>query len=244
MTSAPQRFLGFGFAVADLLLELKSDGRVAFALGAGEAVLGMSDTRLAGATWRDIIHPDDQLMVEALLAGLTGGTRAGPVVVGIQTAKGVAPRYASLSAIRLPQNKGAISCTFSRAQGRAGGAVQDREAFEARAAELLANSTEELELAFVQLAGLTAQSAAKDPAAIKAMVAGVLRAQAYRGEAPTEVAPDRYALVRGRDEPLDAMTRRIGLVLEQSGLSGVSPEAAAVPMSGVERPRQITQALR
>jgi len=74
--STAHRFLGFGFAAADLLLEIRDDGKVAFGLGAGEAVLGVSDTALADRPWKSLIHDDDHAMVEALFGGLGDTTRA------------------------------------------------------------------------------------------------------------------------------------------------------------------------
>ncbi len=236
------RFLGFGFAAADLLLEVRADGQVSFALGAGEAVLGVTDRALGGRSWQSLFDPEDHPMVEALFAGLGDGTRAGPVVLKVA---GKATGHASLTAIRLPQNDGAISCALSRASGRGASGLQSRETFEARAAELMSGASQELELAFVELAGLSGSAAAaEDPARFQALVAGALRAQAYRGEAATEVGPDRYALVRGRDEPTDVVAQRIARVLADAGVTKVQTTAAAVPMTGVETRKSTVQALR
>jgi len=243
--STAHRFLGFGFAAADLLLEIHSSGRVNFALGAGEAVLGVSDQALAGKSWTALVHADDHPMVEALFAGLDDGTRAGPVVVGVVTAEGPPTRFASLTAIRLPQNQDAISCSLSRAGNRGAASLQSREDFEARAAELLAGATQDLNLAFVELAGLTkAKASARDPARLQALLAGVLRAQAYRGEAATALGGERYALVRGSDEPVEALVDRITRALQSSGVQGVVAETASVSMSGGGRPKQVAAAIR
>ncbi|MBU1377657.1 MAG: EAL domain-containing protein [Alphaproteobacteria bacterium] len=240
----PHRFLGFGFAAADLLVEIKADGCVSFALGAGEAVLGAKDQSLSGKPWQSLFHPEDHPMVEAVFRGLGDGTRAGPVVLGVASPSGAPPRYASLTAIRLPQNKGAISCALSRASSRGASGLQTREQFESRATELLAGSTEALELAFIEFNGLSQCKTTQDPAALEALVAGALRAQAYQGEAATPVGPDRYALVRGSDEPTEAMTGRLARVLTDAGVEGVTTGAASMPLSGVERPKQVAQALR
>lgn len=237
--STPHRFLGFGFAAADLLIEIRLDGRVGFALGAGEAVLGVADTQLPNRSWRSLIDPADHPMIDALFAGLGDGGRVGPVVVGVE---GLAGRCASLTAIRLPQNQGVISCALARASARRGTGPQDREAFEARAAELLAGASQELELAFVQLDGLAKSKA--DPTRLRALVAGALRAQAYLGEAPTAVGPEHYALVRARDEATGDMADRLARVLADIGVDGVTTQAAAMPLTGAVRPRQVAQALR
>jgi len=235
------RFLGFGFAAADLLIEVRNDGCVSFALGAGEAVLGVPDRVLAGRTWQSLFDPEDHPMVEALFSGLDGGTRAGPVVLKVAGK----PGCASLTAIRLAHNNGAISCALSRAAGRGVSGLQSREAFEARAIELLGGASQDLELSFVQLAGLSgAQAASADPEKFQALVAGVLRAQAYRGEAATEVGPDRYALVRGRDEPVDAITQKIGRALANAGVSEVATTATAMAMTGSDDRKPTVQALR
>lgn len=235
------RFLGFGFAAADLLIEVGADGRVTFALGAGEAVLGAADTALAHRPWQGLFDPEDHPMVEALFSGLDDGTRAGPVVVRIA---GNPSRFASLTAIRLPQNQGGISCALSRANGRGAAGLQSREAFERRATELLAGSSEVLELAFIEFSGLSQSAMAKDPARLEALLAGTLRAQAYRGEAATSVGQDRYALVHGGHEAPEALTGRITQVLSNAGVDGVSAEAAAMPLTGVTRSKQVAQAMR
>jgi EAL domain-containing protein (putative c-di-GMP-specific phosphodiesterase class I) len=243
--SHPHRFLGFGFAAADLLIEVGPDGRVTFALGAGETVLGIADHALAGRAWRDLAHPDDRPMVEALFAGLDNGARAGPVTFVVADGGEPSGRSASLTAIRLPQNNGAISCALARSAPRGPARAQAPESLAARAADLAAGASQELELAFVELAGASASAAAVgDPEAFAAFLAGVLRAQAYRGEAPAAVGPDRFALVRGRDEPIEAAVGRIARVLVRAGVAGVVPETRTTPLSGLTHPRQVAQAVR
>lgn len=240
----PHRFLGFGFAAADLLVEIKADGCVSFALGAGEAVLGLPDQALAGKAWRTLFHTEDHPMIEAVFRGLDDGTRAGPVVLCVATPPGKPARYASLTAIRLPQNKGSVSCALSRASSRGASGLQSREQFESRATELLAGSTEALELAFIEFTGLSQSELGQDPAKLEALVAGALRAQAYQGEAAAALGADRFALVRGSSEPTEAMTGRLARVLTDAGVEGVLPAAAAMPLTGVERPKQVAQAMR
>jgi len=236
LSSTPHRFLGFGFAAADLLLEIRLDGRVGFALGAGDAVLGVPDTKLTNRSWRSLIDPADHPMVDALFAGLGDGVRVGPVVVGVEDAP---HRAATLTAIRLQQNQGAISCALARAGARRPTAPLDRDAFETRAVELLAGASQDLELALVQL-----DERSKGGQQLEAMVVGALRAQAYLGEPPTAVGPARYAFLRGRDEPTGAMSDRLAQVLADIGVEGVAPQVVAMPLAGAVRPRQVVQALK
>ena len=226
-------------------MELGSHGHVNFALGAGEAVVGVPDHKLTNRTWQSLIDPADHPMVEAMIEGLGDGARAGPAVLAIAVPGGAPPRYATLTAIRLPQNAGAISCALAKAKPRGSAGLQNREDFEARAIELLTGSSQELELAFVELAGLSdSKAAAADPTRVEALVAGVMRAQAYRGEAATPVGPDRYALVREREGSPEALTERIARVMSSCGLEGVTAQSRSMPLEGDARPRQLAQALR
>ncbi len=241
----PHRFLGFAFAAADLLVEVAPDGAVTFAMGAGEALVGVSDTAMVGRKWRDLIDGSDHAMTRALFGGLDPGARAGPVSIKAATAAGAPERFVNVTAVRLPQNQGAISCVLTRAAARGPAGLQTREAFEARATNLMAQAPVDLELAFVDLAGLSgSQQAMADPAATEALLAGVLRAQSYQGEAPTAVGPDRYALVRDSQEPVEQLAARVSRILANEGFEGVTAGATAVSMSGVTKPKQVVRALR
>ncbi len=243
--SKAYRYLGFGFAAADLLIEINETEEVVFALGAGEAVLGVKDQAMVKRNWRSLVDPSDHAMVLALFSGLDDGTRAGPVLIGVASQEGGTPRFASLIAIRLPQNAGAISCALSRAKVRGPTGLQTVDAFQSRVTQLLAGASEDLELSFVELQGLSSAIAAmQDPAGTTELVEGALRAQAYRGEPAAAVGPDRYAVLRGPDEPEGAMSNRIEQVLKRSGVDGVTPQIKAIALAGVDRPKQVAQALR
>lgn len=241
----PHRFLGFAFASADLLMEVAPEGKITFALGAGEALVGVSDAAMTGKMWRDLIDESDHVMIQTLFGALEPGARAGPIAIKVATVADSPDRYVSLTAVSLPINLGAISCALSRATARGPTGLQTRESFEARATSLLAQAPGELELAFVDLAGMSrSEQALADPARVEALLAGVLRAQSYQGEAPTAVGPDRYALVRDSQEPVESLAARVGRILADEGFEGVTADAGAVPLSGVTGPKQVVRALR
>ncbi len=112
MAIGSHRLIGFAFASADLLIEVSAGGAIAFALGAGEALSGAPETALVGRAWRDFVDPADHEMLAMFFAGLEPGARAGPVLVRLAAAE----RAATLTAFRLPQNDGAVSCALSRAR--------------------------------------------------------------------------------------------------------------------------------
>jgi EAL domain-containing protein (putative c-di-GMP-specific phosphodiesterase class I) len=252
------RLLGFAFASADLLLEIAPDGAIAFAVGAGEALSGSAELSLVGRAWRDFVDTPDCPMIEALFDGLEPGRRSGPVLVRLAARQGGVPRAATFSAFRLAENGGAISCALSRAfieSAPDAGRLHDRQAFESMAATLLetARSTgAELELALVELAGLTAarnKASAEDRGKLEARLSGVLRAQAHGGQAATELGDDRFALVRGRGEAAEALVRRIARLLaeglgQDGPMAAVAANAELIPLSGERDPKRAIRALR
>lgn len=244
--SETHRLLGFAFASADLLVEVAADGTVAFAVGAGDLLAGQGEAGLMGRPWTSLVHDADHALAQALFDGLEPGARAGPVVVRLR-AGSAEPRPASLTAIRLPQNGGAVSCTLSRTSETPVDGLRDRKDFEALAATLLAERPQELELALIELAGLAA-AMEKAPEAtrpeLRAQLAGVLRAQSHGGSAATDLGEDRFALVRSRGEARDALVQRVGKLMEAKLGAPIHAAAEVVPTTAGEGPKQAIRALR
>lgn len=249
MSLKAHRLLGFAFASADLLIEIAPGGRIEFAMGASEALSGEAETTLTGRAWRDFIDPDDRRMLAMLIEGLEPGRRAGPVMVRLSAPQ----RAATLTALRLPQNDGAVSCALAQARYEPAlfaGRLADRAAFEALTCDLLgvANGAgRELELALIELDGLTAARSDISHEAreeLEAQVAAVLRAQAWGGAAATELEHDRFALVRTRGETPDAFAARLGRLMGKVTDRQIAPSAGAIAVEGVERPQQMLKALR
>jgi len=246
------RLLGFAFASADLLLEITSEGRISFALGASEAISGRLEQAMVGKPWRVFIDPADQPMVEALFDGLEVGQRAGPLIIRLASEDG-ALRAASFCAFRVPENAEALSCALSLADP---GTVQlaaelpDRKQFEELTATLLQTAQAtgaKLELAFIELAGLGAMRESSAPDARKALetrLAGVLRAQAHGGQAATELGEDRFALVRSRGEDAGALSRRVAKLMNLGAEQAIRPSADVIPLKAEGGSRQAVRALR
>ena len=248
------RLLGFAFASADLLVEIDADGRIAFAIGASEALSGSRETSLVGRLWADFIDPVDRAMLAALFDGLDDGTRGGPVVLNLAAASDGVERAVALSACRLPQNKSAVSCALTRAArpplGAFGG-LHDKAGFEKVTATLYetAKSTGvELELALVEMNGLSAARRAMSPDAAKdaeRRMAGLLRAHSHGGGAAADLGADRYALVRRRSgENVDTLVQRMVRLLGLGPQHQVQAAAAAVSLSGEASATQALRAIR
>ena len=252
MSIGSHRLLGFAFASADLLLEISSEGRIAFALGASEAISGRLEEALIGKPWRLFIDAADHPMLEALFEGLEIGQRGGPVVVRLASEDAVA-RAASLCAFRVPDNSEALSCALSLADPEAApppGELHDRKAFEELTSALLQTaqaSGANLELALIELSGLGAVREKAAPAhrkALESRLAGVLRAQAHGGQAATELGDDRFAVVRSRGEGAEALSRRVAKLINLGTDDAIRPSADVIPLKADSGSRQAVRALR
>ena len=252
MSIGAHRLLGFAFATADLFIEVSREGRIAYAMGACEALSGAQIDSLIGRPWRDFVDPADGPMVAALFEGLETGLRSGPTLVRLADADDGIARAVSLSAFRLPENGGALSCALSWASpdaAPAAGDLHDRETFEALAGALLqtARSTgANLELALIELEGLSDAREAAAPAdreALDSRLAGVLRAQAHGGAA-AELGDDRFALVRARGETTEVLAQRVAKLMSVGPHGPIRPRAEAFPLKAEGPSRQAVRALR
>lgn len=252
MSLGASRLLGFAFANADLLVEVGTDGRIAFAVGASEIVSGAAEGELKGKAWSDFVSPDDLPMLDALFDGLSDGTRAGPVVARLARPKDGKERAVSLSALRLPGNGGAVSCVLSAAAAERApraGELHDREAFEEMALQLLKTAKSggtELELAMLDMAGLEAarqKASPADRAALDRRLTGALRAEAYGGAAATALGDERFALVRARGEAMGALVQRVTKLVQAATPQPIKPTAEAIPLQA-DGDRQAVRALR
>ena len=249
MTLRANRILGFAFASADLFIEIAADGQITYALGASEALSGESETELAGQAWRDFVAPGDRRTLAMLLGGLEPGRRAGPVILRLATPG----RAVSLTALRLPQNGKAISCALTKARYDADvpeNRLPERSAFEVMTRNLVESARptgKELELALVELTGLTAARRGVPRASrneLEAQVAALLRSQTWGGQAATELPNDRFALVRARGESAEALSGRIERLAATITAQPISASTDVVSLTGVERPQHVFRALR
>jgi EAL domain-containing protein (putative c-di-GMP-specific phosphodiesterase class I)/GGDEF domain-containing protein len=253
LPSTSKRLLGFAFAGADLLMEVSPDGVIAFTLGASKTLSGAAEAKLTGRKWRDFVDPRDRPMVEALFDGLDEGTRAGPICVSLAEAGDGVARAASLSAFRLPDNYGAVSCTLSHCaqpqRGEGPGGLFDKSSFEAITARLFENDRNgDLELSLIEMAGFAAAQRAMTPdQAQDAMqrLGGLLRAQSANGGAAADLGGDRFAMVRrkGGEEAPDLAARLLTLMkLEPNHQIKVG--GAAMALASDASANQVLRAIR
>jgi EAL domain-containing protein (putative c-di-GMP-specific phosphodiesterase class I) len=99
--SQRDRFVGFAFAAADLLVEVATDGSIAFVAGAAQNLYGSASENLIGTSFFDLLSVPDQAIARALVGSLARGGRFVPVV--LRLARDNAPVL--LGGCRLPNNK-------------------------------------------------------------------------------------------------------------------------------------------
>ncbi|WP_297506367.1 EAL domain-containing protein [uncultured Caulobacter sp.] len=233
MSLDPRRLLGLAFASADLLVELQS-GRVRLALGAAQRIMGVNEAELAGKVWSHLLHVDDQPLMEAMLNCADDGVRRGPIVLRLA---GEDDRHIRVILRALPENDGRVSCAVTAAQAAgpplAAGALHPRESFDDIAKGLFEAARVtglELELAMVEFAGLGAMRGELSPneaAALDVRVASAVRAESHGGSAATQLSPDRYALLRQRDDRPENMVKRLTRVVATEASAHLVPLEAA-----------------
>lgn len=234
-----RRLLGLAFASADLLLELEGD-RVCLALGAAQKIMGKPETSLMGRVWRDLFAAADQPLIDAALAALEEGCRRGPLTARLA---GEPERFVGVTLRALPDNFGRISVAMNAARAPANGLGADglrpRENFEEIAKGLFEAARVtglELELAMVEFDGLSALRSAMAPPEAQALdlrIAGAVRAESHAGAMATQVSPERFALVRTKDERPDALAARLTRIAALDASAHIVPLEAGASSRGL-----------
>jgi EAL domain-containing protein (putative c-di-GMP-specific phosphodiesterase class I) len=233
------RILGLAFASADLLFEIDERGVITFAVGATSKVTGVGKVTLPKSSWRVLIEPSDQGRFQAMIDSLEATGRKGPVRCRLRDVPGLPPRYADLSACRLPQLAPNISCALALApdalKNAASDTLMDRAGFEAAVSDLLLRAKDsgvDVELALVEVAGLAKAKMELSTEAAGALVEAIrdMMSQGAVAGAASQVEAERFALVRRRStaagDPLLGQVKAAG---EAAGVV-LDPTAAALPL--------------
>jgi EAL domain-containing protein (putative c-di-GMP-specific phosphodiesterase class I) len=224
------------FAAADLLLEIDPQARITLALGAAGAVIARKEADLIGTDWRLLFQDHDHELLSALQA-LEPGGRLGPFRLALAGSGEPLTRYVSVSAFRLTPD--ALSCAVSVGASQAlpfertaEGLLppQDFEAATAAALEQAEQSGATVRMDLVELKGLRAKAdslGGEESAALLRRVAATLRADSFGGIGASELAPDRFALIRPAGQPVEGLTARLCAVAGQD----VAASTAELPLT-------------
>lgn len=97
------RFLAFSFASSDLLLEISENGKIAYALGASQGIIGVDDKTLEGLRWLDLFAAIDRPVLKSLMEKSRIGQRCGPLLVSLNEGFGKHTK-ALVTGIKMPEN--------------------------------------------------------------------------------------------------------------------------------------------
>jgi EAL domain-containing protein (putative c-di-GMP-specific phosphodiesterase class I) len=207
-------YVAFAFAAADLLVEVSSEGKVAFAVGAAMALTGRPARSLPGIGLTELVQPHDRPRLLRAIKRIDDGLRIRFLVVHLVQPDGKAPVPVSVAGYRHPEHPEkrllALAHAGALAQGgkaRLGsGGLLRREDFESLAETMLAESPsdddEAYRLTLLELPGLEhirTEAGVEAAERFVAEVGSYLRSCSVGGESAGQLADDRYGLIHSPD---------------------------------------------
>ena len=221
------RFVGFAFAAADLLVEIDDTGTIRFASGTIAGLTSGSRSDLEGRKLLSIIAPQERGLARELISLLDRGNRFQPARVCLNTGAST-PLFAFMGGCRLPSAPGRTFLSFSLTSLSATGpAPMPRTAPGANRPATVpakARKAEDQKLTMLVvkgLAGLRARSDAKAVDTFLEKLSLYLRASSPDGRAPTALGEDKLAVVPGKGADGDRIREGVQKIVDQE--SGDSP---------------------
>ena len=205
------RFVGFAFAAADLLLEISGEGQILFAAGAAKALTGVTPAALAGRSFRTLFERGDHAAADALVARARTLGRAEPCTMNFARS-GEAPVKVSVSGCLLPgRDTIYLAASAPRPEVSAAGLLAKRDAetglldasaFGDAAKQSLDRARDEsIGLTLLQLRGieeLRARAGDGTMSELLSEIGGFLRSHALQGTEAGRLAPDRFGVLRSQ----------------------------------------------
>ncbi|WP_119166939.1 EAL domain-containing protein [Algihabitans albus] len=208
------RFLGFSFALADLLIELDAEGRVTFAAGASQHLFGQNDASLIGEVFLERIAPEHRPLVKQLLRQLDVSPRIPPVEIAVERVDGASEevvfcgyalphepsRYLVLSALER------FRALIEQGEGRdPETGLHTATGFADRLRDLIHSEEEsagELTMTIMELEGIDQLENSAKPGAYQDVINGVaafLRLRSFGGDSAGVLEEGRFGVVTAAD---------------------------------------------
>jgi EAL domain-containing protein (putative c-di-GMP-specific phosphodiesterase class I) len=231
------RFIGFAFAAAHLLLEVDRAGLILFATGARCRLTERDTAELIDRSLFEIVAPGDRMYVRELLGRLSAHQRINPSRVVFNTVDG--DYFAALlGGCCLPSSPDLFQLSIllsapARAAdlyGALGGGMLDRRGFTDILGERLVSAQRKgLErcLTLMEIKGFGERVDALDFEGAQALMGALdafLRSVSADGDSAARLSDDRFGLVHGIDISDQDIRKHITGLLGQAGL-GLRPEA-------------------
>ena len=231
------RFVGFAFAAADLLVEVTNEGRIAFVAGAAQNIYGRNTDQLVGTPFLELLAPSDRGIAAALIASIDRGGRFVPVILRLAETAG-APQVV-FGGCRLPNKSGSLFLSIALAIGDEAGAageeatMMSREDFTARATRhMLGGKEGDGKLTFVTLDEIEALQERLTEEVGQGLAAAVERYLSTSSgvEAAGELGNGRYGLLHKHPidtERLQQCVQALSKAIDPTG-QGVSLRTATM----------------
>ncbi|HVO02435.1 MAG TPA: EAL domain-containing protein [Candidatus Cybelea sp.] len=223
------RFVGFAFASADLLLELDSRGRIQWAGGAVRSILDVEPEQARGMQLSKLFEPQDAELLDWALRGLERGQRRRDIDLALRGNGGVprpirscvyraldptAPEY--LLSISLRPGR-ATEQTRARQRDRATGLIEAVEFAEttANAVRAARDAGKSACLTLVQICGEAELDRLLGPERARALMSEIgteLRSQAIAVEAAAKLGDGKFSVAHLADRDPVAITEAISRV--------------------------------
>lgn len=208
------RFVGFAFAAADLLLEVSSEDRILFAAGAAKALTGAEVAELTGKSFLGLIVEPDRALAERALNRARAEGRIEPVALTFAGTSG-AGAHATVSGCLLPEKgdsiylaivgpRPAVATTAITGARDVETGLLDGESFDLAAIETLGNAKQggqTLELALLRLKGLDdlqTRTPGNSWSRLLSEIGTFLRSHSVGGNTAGRLDSDKFGLIRSR----------------------------------------------
>jgi EAL domain-containing protein (putative c-di-GMP-specific phosphodiesterase class I) len=225
--SARDRFVGFAFAAADLLVEMGADRLVRFAAGAFPERFGTESSAFEGRNVAALITAEDQGGLEIALSVLASRGRLTPVALRLANTERTP---VALSGLRLPNHEGMAWLTLARmpappADSHALAATPLlRDAMAARL-----NAAEPCGVGLVEVGGWAGLPEAARPG-LESDIAVALRDAGGNGSLAAQVSEGKFGVLGGGAIDMPELQRRIGGILKAAG-AGRPVAGTSVPLA-------------
>ncbi len=241
------RFVALAFCWGDILLELDGDGRIVYATGAIEPLLGLPAEELVGRTLESAAVPGERPAVRALLAGAGGRKRIEAASLQLAGAMGASPPlmvagyrlqdlnghfFLALRACPQPPKSGG----FGRRSRDGATGLYDAAAFIDMVTSQLADGRADGGnrcLSLIMLQGYEAlrqrlvESAEHE---LQTRISAALRTGSIDGASATCVGPDRYGLVHRADFDVSGLRGEISGFTRELDPDAVGAEVEAATL--------------
>lgn len=210
------RFVGFAFAAADLLLEVSPEGNIVFVAGAAKALTGADSNQLIGKGFRSLIAESEREFADEMLRQAREEGRSVSVKLSFVGQRGETCS-ANVSGCLLPEKSNSVYLAIAsarlhetntpfRGKRDAETGLLDSASFQSAATEALLKAEDvgqSLELALLRLQGLDdlrTRAGSGKLGRLMADIGAFLRAHSIGGNTAGRLAADKFGVVRSQSD--------------------------------------------